>query len=90
MDSLRGLLGIRIIDKVSIREMGGVTKRVAEGIDESALRRVGHIERMRNDRIAKKVCVGECVGSRLVGRQRKRWIERVEKEKGVERSTLKG
>ena len=32
--------------------------------------------RMENDRIAKRVYVGECAGSRSVGRLRKRWIDR--------------
>ena len=50
---------------------------VAEGVDESVLRWVGHIERMENDRIAKRVYVGGCVGSRLVGRPQKRWSDSV-------------
>ena len=37
----------------------------------------GHMERMGNDRIAKWVYVGVGVGSRLVGRPRKRWIDSV-------------
>ena len=32
---------------------------------------------MENDRIAKRVHVGVGVGSRLVGRPRKRWIDSV-------------
>ena len=32
------------------------------------LRWLGHVERKENDRIAKRVYVGECAGSRLVGR----------------------
>ena len=32
------------------------------------------MERMEKDRTAKRVYVGECAGSRPVGRQRKRWI----------------
>ena len=32
---------------------------------------------MENDRIAKRVYVGECAGSRSVGRPRKRWINTV-------------
>ena len=35
--------------------------------------------RTGNDRIAKRVYVGECVGSRLVGRSRKRWIDSMKK-----------
>ena len=32
---------------------------------------------MKNDRIAKKVYVGECADSRSVGSTRKRWIDTV-------------
>ena len=34
-----------------------------------------HVERMENYRIAKRVYVGVCAGSRLVGRPWKRWID---------------
>ena len=33
------------------------------------------MERMENDMIAKKLYMGECVASRLVGQPRKRWID---------------
>ena len=46
-----------------LRELCGVAKRV----DESVLRWFGRIERMENDKIAKRGYVGECVGNRLVG-----------------------
>ena len=57
------MLGIRRMDRVPdarITELCGVAKVVGE--------RIGHIERLRNGRIAKRVYVRECVGSRLVGR----------------------
>ena len=38
---------------------------------------VWHVERMENDRIAKRVYVGGCAGSRSVGRPWKRWIDTV-------------
>ena len=69
MDSLRGRLGIRRMDRVpnvQVREMCGVTKEVRERIDKSAFRWFGYIERMGKDRIVKMVCVGECMGSPLV------------------------
>ena len=53
-----------------IRELFGVVIWV----DESVLRWFGHIERMENDRSAKIVYMGECVGIHLVGQSRKRWI----------------
>ena len=55
MDNLRGLLGIRRMDRVAnawIRELCGVEK----GVDEGVLWWFGHVERMENDRIAKRVC----------------------------------
>ena len=80
MDNLRGLLGIRRMDRVQnarIREFYGMTKGVDEKIDEGVLRWFGHVERMEKERIAKRVYVGQCAGSRSVGRPRKRWIETV-------------
>ena len=77
MDNLRGLLGIRRIDRVpnaQIRELCGVKKGLDEKIDEGVLRWFGHIERMENDRIAKRVCVGECASIRSVDRLWKRWV----------------
>ena len=35
---------------------------------------VGYVERMENDRIAKRDYVGECDGSPSVGRPKKRWF----------------
>ena len=76
--NLRGLLGIRRMDRVPnvwIRELCSVMKGADERIDEGVLQWFAHVERMDNDRIAKKVYVGECVGSHSVGRLRKRWID---------------
>ena len=67
MDNLRGLLGIRRVDRVPnawIRELCGVMKGVGE--------RVGHVERMEMDRIAKRGYVGVCAVSHSVGRARKK------------------
>ena len=73
------LLGIRRMEKVPIRikQLCGVTKSVDEKIDEGVFRCFGHVERMENDRITKRVCEGECPGSRSVGRPRKRWTDTV-------------
>ena len=66
MDNLRRLLNIRRMDKVPnvwIIEFCGVTKGVDERIDEGVLRCFGHVERMENDRISKRVFVREYAGS---------------------------
>ena len=52
-----------------------MTKVVDEKIDESVFRLFGHVKKMENDRIGKRVYVGVCAGSRSVGRPRKRWID---------------
>ena len=39
------------------------------------LRCFGHVERMESDRIAKRIYVGECAGSRSVVRPRKKLID---------------
>ena len=80
MDNLRGLLGIRRMNRVPnalIRKLCEVKKGLDERIDEGVLRWFGHVERMESDRIAKGVYVGECVGSRSEGRPQKRCIDTV-------------
>ena len=80
MDNVRSFLGIRRMDKVPntrIKELCGVTKGLDEKVDEGVLRWYGHVERMENDRIAKRVYVRKCAGSRSIGRPRKRWIDTV-------------
>ena len=52
--------------------MKGVDERI-----EGVLRWFGHVERMGNDRIAKRFYIGEFAASRSVGRARKRWIDTV-------------
>ena len=90
IDYFRGLLGIRRMDRIPnarIRELCGVRKGLHERIDESVLRWFGHVERMERDRIAKRVYVGECAGSRSEGRPRKRWIDTVKeclKKRGLD------
>ena len=90
MDDLRDLLCIRRMDKVSnawIRQLCGVTKGVDEKIDESIFRWFGHVERMENNRIAKRGYVGECAGSRSFGSPRNRWMDTVKdylKKRGLD------
>ena len=64
-----------------------MTKGVDEKTDEGFLRWFGHVERMEKDRIAKRVYVGECAGTRSVGRRPKRWTDTVKdclKERGLD------
>ena len=46
-------------------------KGVDERNNEGVLQRFSHMEKMEKERIAKRVCVGECAGShQWVGRRR--------------------
>ena len=54
-----------------------MAKGVNKNFNEGVLRWFGHVERMENNRIAKRVYKGECARSCSVGRQRKRWINTV-------------
>ena len=63
-------MGIRRIDRVpnvGIKELCKVRKGLDERIDEGILRWFRHVERMERDRIAERVYLGECAGSRSVG-----------------------
>ena len=73
MDNFRGLLGTRRMDRVPnawIRQLCVVKKGLDEKINEGMLQWFSHV-------VAKRVYVGECVGSRTVGRPQKRWIDTV-------------
>ena len=65
------------MDKVPnerIRQLCGVTKGVNKkinGINECVLQWLEYVQKMENDRITKRVYVGECTGSFSVGWSRK-------------------
>ena len=52
-----------------------------ERIDESVFQWFGHIEKMGNNRIAKRVYLREFVDIHLVGHSWKRWIDCKKKKK---------
>ena len=59
MNNLKGLLGIKRMDRIPnarIRELWGVKKDLHEKIDEGVLRWLAHVEKM--ERIAKRIYVG--------------------------------
>ena len=65
LDNLRGLLGIRRMDRVpnaQIRELCRVKKGLDERFDKGMLRWFSHVKRMESDRIPKRVYVGEYAG----------------------------
>ena len=78
MNNFRGFLGIRRMDRVLnawIRELCKVMKGVDKRVNGGVLQWFSHVERMKKDRIAKRVYVGECAGSCSMGRLWKRWTD---------------
>src|SRR5678816_4381205 len=54
-----------------ITELDGGKKE----INKSTLRWFGHVERMDDSRLVRRMYSGECVGNRLAERTKKKWIE---------------
>ena len=59
---------IRAVLNACIRKLCGVMKGNGQRIDEDVLQWFGLVERMENDKIAKRIYVGECIGSHSVDR----------------------
>ena len=73
--NVRGLLGIRRMDRVSnaqIRKLCRVKKGLNKRID-GVLQLFGHVVRMKNHRIAKRVYVGKCADSCSIVHDRCVW-----------------
>ena len=62
---------------MQIRQLYRMTKGVDEKIYEGVLQWFSHVEMMENNRIAKRIYIGECAGSHSVGRLQKRWTDTV-------------
>merc|ERR1712002_507535 len=74
MNCLRNICGLRRIDRVRnvhIRRICGKNVSVSERIDQGILRWFGHVERMGNERLVKRVYDSEVRGVRRIGRPRK-------------------
>merc|ERR1712002_339685 len=80
MNCLRNICGRRRIDRVPnvrIREMCGKNVGVSERMDQGGLRWFGHVERMGNERLVKRVYDSEVRGVRRIGRPGKSWANGV-------------
>ena len=62
-----------------VRERAGVRKELAAKVDMNVLRWFGHVERMDNERLTKRVMNAEVDGRNVRGRPRFGWIDGVKK-----------
>ena len=80
MKCLRSLVGVSRMDKVSneeVRRRTGIEREVASRADQRVLRWFGHVERMDEYRMARRVLMAEVSGGRLRGRPRLGWKDGV-------------
>ncbi|WP_289480288.1 hypothetical protein, partial [Klebsiella pneumoniae] len=80
MDCLRSICGVRRIDRIRNEEVCrrcGKDASVGMKMDQSLLRWFGHVERMNEDRIPKRIYESDVVGVRRRGRPRKSWMDGV-------------
>ena len=80
MKCLRSLVGVSRIDKVmneEVRRRAGIERELASIADQRVLRWFRHVERMDENRVARKVLMAEVSGGRVRGRPRLGWMDGV-------------
>ena len=79
MNCLRDICGLRRIDRVLNVEIRrcGKNARVSQRIDQGVLRWFGHVERMADERMAKRVYESDVRGVGRRGRPIKCWMDGV-------------
>ena len=73
MKCLRSLVGVSRMNRVrneEVRRRAGIERELASRVDQRVLRWFGHVERMDEYRIARRVLMAEVSGRRLRGRPR--------------------
>ena len=80
MKCLRNMCGVTRMDRVRnevVRERVGVPEKLSERVDRKVLKWFGHVERMGNERMTKRVYMSEVEGERGRGRPPFRWRDGV-------------
>ena len=82
MKCLRSMAGVSRLDRLrneEVRERTGVRKELAARVDTNVLRWFGHVERMENERLTKRVINSKVDGRNVRGRPRFGWMDGVKK-----------
>ena len=80
MKCLRSLVGVSRMDKVrneEVRRRAGIERELASRADQRILRLFGHVERMDEYRMARRVLMAEVSGRWVRGRPRLGWMDGV-------------
>ena len=78
MKCLRSLVGVLRMDRFrnnEVRRRAGIEIELASRADQRVLRWFGHVERMDDYRMARRVLMAEVSGGRVRGRQRSGWMD---------------
>ena len=82
MKCLRSMTGVSQLDRVwneVVRERTGMRKELAPRVDMNVLRWFGHVERMDNEQLLKKLMNAKVDGRSARGRPRSGWIDGVKR-----------
>ena len=91
MKCLRSLVGVSRMDRLRNEEMrrrAGIERELASRADQRVLRWFGHVERMYQYRMARRVLMTEVSGGRVRGRPRLGWMDGAKVALGNRRVTV--
>ena len=91
MKCLRSLVGVSRMDRVrneEVRRRAGIERELASRADQRVLRWFGHVERMDEYRMARRVLMAEVSVGRVRGRPRLGWIDGVKAALGKRGMTV--
>ena len=80
MKCLRSLVGVSRLDRVrneEVRRTAGIERELANRADQRVLTWFGHLERMDEYRMIRKVLMAEVSGGRVRGRPKLGWMDGV-------------
>ena len=80
MKCLRNLVGVSRMDRVrnkEVRRTAGIERELVSRTDQRVLRWFGHVERMDEYRMARRVLMAEVSGRRVRGRPKLGWMDGV-------------
>ena len=88
---LRSLVGVLRMDRVrneEVRRRAGIERKLASRADQRVLRWVGHVKRVVDYRVARRVLMAQISGGRVRGRPRLGWMDGVKVALGYRGMTV--